>query len=109
MMTSGGKRLVRFQVMDSRKSGTEFVNQYLNCVCTGDAADRVANLEDKQRVEIRGSLQINSYEKDGVKKSSTDIFCFEVTPIYKEGEADHRSAASGETWDNTPVNDDIAF
>ena len=62
-----------------QKSGEEKKTDFLRVVVFGKNAEHVSTYLGKGRlVAIRGSIQTGSYEKDGIKKYTTDIIAERV-------------------------------
>jgi hypothetical protein len=69
-------KVLSFTLSSSRKVKGEFVTDFFNAKILGqDNIDFFIgkNIVEKDRVWADGSLVVNSWEKDGVKKSSVEI------------------------------------
>ena len=69
--TTSQKKYARFSVAVKRdKEETDFIN----CVAWNKTAETIAKYFDKgSPIIVNGSIRTSSYEKDGIKKTSTDI------------------------------------
>lgn len=86
-------KIARFRLAVNRR-GKDAGADFIRCVTFGRLAETVEKyLHKGSKVGIVGRLQINSYEKDGVKKSNTDV-------IVEEMEFVGGKSASGEKSDN---------
>lgn len=74
--TQSGLDVLRFTVAVDRYSKTdENLTDFLNCVAFGQRATFIEQYFGKGRmIAIEGSLKSGSYEKDGVKHYTTDIW-----------------------------------
>ena len=77
--TQGGKAVLKFSLATSEKYKNKAGEQqesteWHNCVCWDRLAETMAKyLVKGKQVFVEGKLKTDSYEKDGVKKYSTNI------------------------------------
>lgn len=86
---------------------------FIGCVAFGKRAEVIAQYLSKGKlVGISGSIRTGSYEKDGVKRYTTDIAIDEFQFLEKAGNSESRGQESGGFVDNpyemdvTPIDDD---
>lgn len=75
--TQNGTNVSRYRLAVDRpkKQDGEQETDFLSCVCFGKSADFATKyLHKGMKIAIEGRIQTGSYEKDGVKHYSTDIF-----------------------------------
>lgn len=69
-------------VNDRRKNASgqwENFPNYIDCVCFGSRADRLANIMRKgMKVTVEGKLHWSQWEKDGQKRSRIDVWADDV-------------------------------
>lgn len=93
--TNNGKTVARFSVAvkrNYRNKDGEYDSDFFNCVAYGGLADTCGKYLSKGRkCSIVGRVQIDSYEKDGQKRYSTNIIVEELeffsTPKSTNGSA----------------------
>jgi len=71
---------------------------YIDCVCWGPLAERVAQYLSKgRRALVQGRLQSRSWEQDGAKRNKVEVLAFDVTFLDSRGAGgdDSGGAASG--------------
>lgn len=80
----GGSRLARFTIAVSREYTTEADADFFNVSAWGKLADICEKwLKKGMKVAIVGRLRNHIYEKDGVKKQSTEIVAEEIDFLSK--------------------------
>lgn len=90
--TQTGTAVSRYRLAVDRpkKQNGEQETDFLSCVCFGKSADFATKyLHKGMKIAIEGRIQTGSYEKDGVKHYSTDIF------VDRHEFCESRQAASG--------------
>jgi single-strand DNA-binding protein len=85
-----GKAWATFSVASSRSKkkgdGYEEIVSFYDVTCFGDMAEHAAqSLVKGQRVIVSGILDMEEYEKDGVKRKSAKITADEVGPSLRFG------------------------
>ena len=71
---------------------------YIDCVCWGPLAERVAQYLSKgRRALVQGRLQSRSWEQDGAKRNKVEVLAFDVTFL------DSRGAGVGDEGGNSGV------
>jgi len=105
--TPNGQNVTSFSLALNRAykdSGGEWqeVTDYIDCVCWGPLAERVAQYLSKgRRCLVQGRLQSRSWEQDGNKRSKVEVLANDVTFLDSRGaggdNAGEGSASSTET------------
>ena len=101
-VSPSGKQITRFTLATSeswqgRDGEKQEKTEWHHIVCFGKLADTVAKYVTKgKQVIVEGKLTYGEYEKDGVKKQSTDIVASSVTFV---------GGSSGEKRSSAPRND----
>jgi single-strand DNA-binding protein len=84
------------------------VTDYVDCVCWGPLAERVAQYLSKgRRCLVQGRLQSRSWEQDGTKRSKVEVLANDVTFLDSRGAGGENSANDGPApaSDDTPATD----
>lgn len=69
---------------------------YIDCVCWGPLAERVAQYLSKgRRALVQGRLQSRSWEQDGQKRSKVEVLANDVTFLDSRGGAPEDTGAAG--------------
>jgi single-strand DNA-binding protein len=77
-------------------------------VCFGKTAENAQRfLRKGKRVYVEGELRTTSYEKDGVKKYSTEVVCNDLRFLGSKG--DSESSSTGGGYDQPEGEDPIPF
>ncbi len=77
--TQSGINYCRFTIGVTRRMSREKETDFLNIIVWRGLADNCAKYLNKgSRVAVFGSIQTGSYEKDGIKRYTTDIVADEV-------------------------------
>ena len=72
MKIIGEISICNFTIAVPRKKKDE--TDFIRCVAFGKTGEVISeNLLKGQRIAISGSLRTNNYEKDGIKRYSTDV------------------------------------
>lgn len=90
--TQNGTSVSRYRLAVDRpkKQNGEQETDFLSCICFGKSADFATKyLHKGMKIAVEGRIQTGSYEKDGVKHYSTDIF------VDRHEFCESRQAASG--------------
>jgi single-strand DNA-binding protein len=92
---------------------------YIDCVCWGPLAERVAQYLSKgRRALVQGRLQSRSWEQEGQKRSKVEVLANDVTFLDSRGAGDgggsapasdsgSSSSASSKKKDDKPADDTI--
>ncbi|HEY5442039.1 MAG TPA: single-stranded DNA-binding protein [Candidatus Saccharimonadales bacterium] len=89
--TPNGQNVTSFSLALNRAykdSGGEWqeVTDYIDCVCWGPLAERVAQYLSKgRRCLVQGRLQSRSWEQDGAKRSKVEVLANDVTFLDSRG------------------------
>lgn len=92
--TPNGQNVTSFSLALNRAykdSGGEWqeVTDYIDCVCWGPLAERVAQYLSKgRRCLVQGRLQSRSWEQDGAKRSKVEVLANDVTFLDSRGGGD---------------------
>jgi single-strand DNA-binding protein len=82
------------------------VTDYIDIVCWGPLAERVAQYLSKgRRCLVQGRLQSRSWEQDGNKRSKVEVLANDVTFLDSRGSGDDNGSNSGGA-SNPPVSSD---
>lgn len=80
------------------------VTDYIDIVCWGPLAERVAQYLSKgRRCLVQGRLQSRSWEQDGAKRSKVEVLANDVTFLDSRGGGDSDSGYSSDNADSTPA------
>jgi len=97
--TQSGLAVSRF-TLAVNKFGKDDAN-FINCVAFKGTAEALANHTDKgSLVGVVGALETGSYEKDGVKRYTTDVICNSVQflePKKDRQQSKHQSTTQSNT------------
>jgi single-strand DNA-binding protein len=107
--TPSGKTVTNFTMATSKKfkQGDDWqeVAQWHKVVCWGKLAEKAANMTKGTQVFIRGEIQYREWEKDGQKKSITEILADKVEPF----SAARSESRTDESLPSSPEFDDLPF
>jgi single-strand DNA-binding protein len=81
---------------------------YIDCVCWGPLAERVAQYLSKgRRCLVQGRLQSRSWEQDGAKRSKVEVLANDVTFLDSRGAGgdDNGNGASNSSSSDAPAVD----
>ena len=87
-----------------KKDETDF----LNCIAFGKTGETIAQYITKGRqIALTGAIRTGSYEKDGVKRYTTDIIIDSFEFIGNKSEGDNTSTQNNDTFadEMTPEDD----
>lgn len=120
--TQQGMSVLRFTIAvnEKRKEGNEYKDHpvFVPCVVFGKRAEGLARYVTKgAKFGVTGKLDISSYEKDGVKKTSVSVICDSVdfaganagmqqTAAYPQTEA-YTATYMPQAVSTEPVQDDL--
>lgn len=77
---------------------------YIDCVCWGPLAERVAQYLSKgRRCLVQGRLQSRSWEQDGAKRSKVEVLANDVTFLDSRGGGDSNSFSGDDTSASAPA------
>jgi len=106
---NSGKAILKFSMAVARGFKKENGTDWFNCALFGDRAEKLAAYLIKgTKVLVEGTVRLNSYEKDGVKKYSTEILVNNVEFIGKKEDNNNTSNDNSgfQTHDDvTPMDD----
>jgi single-strand DNA-binding protein len=107
--TQAGKAVASFSLAVDSGFGDNKRTDFINVTCWDKMAEMVGNnLIKGIKVLVEGRLQISNYEKDGVKKQSTEIVAINIEFLEKK-EDKKRENKTDTTGFGTDVNNDIDF
>lgn len=107
--TQAGKAVASFSLAVDSGFGDNKRTDFINVTCWVKMAEMVGNnLIKGIKVLVEGRLQISNYEKDGVKKQSTEIVAINIEFLEKK-EDKKRENKTDMTGFGTDVNNDIDF
>jgi len=101
--TPNGQNVTSFSLALNRAykdAGGEWqeVTDYIDCVCWGPLAERVAQYLSKgRRALVQGRLQSRSWEQDGAKRSKVEVLANDVTFLDSRGTGGDNPAPSNAT------------
>lgn len=75
--TSKGHCYTRFMISCKREHNDWKDN--INCIAWDDNAKKLKDLKKDAPVELNGTLQVDVYQKDGLKNYSTKVLVQEIT------------------------------
>jgi single-strand DNA-binding protein len=82
------------------------VTDYIDCVCWGPLAERVAQYLSKgRRALVQGRLQSRSWEQDGAKRSKVEVLANDVTFLDSRGSGGDNSGESAGLSAPAPTED----
>lgn len=97
--TPSGQNVTSFSLALNRaykdQSGEwQEATDYIDCVCWGPLAERVAQYLNKgRRCLVQGRLQSRSWEQDGAKRSKVEVLANDVTFLDGRGGGDNGEGA----------------
>ena len=87
--TNSGKQLSSFSVATSKKYKDEYKTQWHNVTVWGKLAEIcIQYLRKGSKAMFEGEIEYNEYEKDGVKKVSTNLVAFNIEMLDPKQERD---------------------
>src|SRR5438046_2427116 len=79
------------------------VTDYIDCVCWGPLAERVAQYLSKgRRSLVQGRLQSRSWEQDGQKRSKVEVLASDVTFLDSRGSSDDSGGSAPAPTEEKP-------
>jgi single-strand DNA-binding protein len=83
------------------------VTDYIDIVCWGPLAERVAQYLSKgRRCLVQGRLQSRSWEQDGQKRNKVEVLANDVTFLDSRGGGDDNGSATSEAASGAPASSD---
>jgi single-strand DNA-binding protein len=82
--TVGEKKVCNFTVATHEYFKGEQITTWHYCVAWNGTADVVSKMHQGDTVDITGSIKYETYEKDGVKKTTTKIESHIIRPISRK-------------------------
>lgn len=80
------------------------VTDYVDCVCWGSLAERVAQYMSKgRRCLVQGRLQSRSWEQDGQKRSKVEVLANDVTFLDGRGGAENANNSESPASNEPPA------
>lgn len=117
--TQSGKTVTTFTLATTTGFGESQKTDWHNVVCFDKVAESVANyLHKGSACMVEGKISYDTYEKDGVKKTTTKITASNVLFIGSKSESlpsqernEQKPAMSDDTFEGLPIdtNDEIPF
>lgn len=84
--TPKGVCVAKMSIATSRKQKEEWVTDWHQVVCFGKRAESLSNCQKGQKIFVSGYIETQTYEKEGVKKSYTQVVALEAMPAVTESE-----------------------
>lgn len=103
--TQSGTSTATFSVAVDR-AGKEKTTDFIRCVAWGKTSEFLAQYFSKgKQIALEGNIKTGSYEKDGVKHYTTDVWVDKVEFVGSKGNSDSQQtqAASTQTAPTEPV------
>lgn len=107
--TPNGQNVTSFSLALNRaykdQSGEwQEATDYIDCVCWGPLAERVAQYLSKgRRCLVQGRLQSRSWEQDGAKRSKVEVLANDVTFLDSRGGGEDGGSFGGGESAGTPA------
>lgn len=86
--TVGEKKVCNFTVATHEYHNGGQKTTWHNCVAWNGTAEVVSKMHQGDTVDITGSIKYESFEKDGVKKTTTKIECHIIRPVSRKQQKD---------------------
>ena len=87
-IAGSGKAILKFSVGVARGFKREDGTDWFNCALFGDRAEKLSPyLVKGTKVIVEGTVRNNSYEKDGIKKYSTEVLVGNVEMLGSKNES----------------------
>ena len=85
--TQGGTSTATFSVAVDRNGGKEKTTDFIRCVAWGKTSEFLAKYFSKgKQIALEGNIKTGSYEKDGVKHYTTDVWVDKVEFVGSKGD-----------------------
>jgi single-strand DNA-binding protein len=100
--SKSGKPMCRFSVASTKKTeGREPVTTWVSVLCFDEQAEQVAERVGRgDRVIVTGRLEVETYEKDGVERTSVNILADDVGLSLRWGKKPAQQTADrGDAWE----------
>jgi len=94
--TAAGMAIAHFRIAVGRKYKEEESTEWVRCTAFGKLAEIIEKyLEKGKQVFITGRMQTSEYEKDGIKRYSTEIIVNEMQMLGGKGDGASNAPAGG--------------
>jgi len=111
--TKNGDKIATFSVATSKKINGEEVTSWHRVKAFKKTATLIEQYVSKgDNILIEGELSYSSYEKDGITRYVTDVFCFNVVFLgdkNKSNDSTKNNKSNDNQKNNTYQQDDIPF
>lgn len=105
--TSTGKKTLKFSIAIRR---TKEESDFINCTAWNKTAEMIAQYFKKgDSIAITGNIKTGTYEKDGVKKYSTDIWIEKFYFVGVGKKKDENVESMGEVVESGDLEDEFPF
>ncbi len=108
--TQSGKAVANFSLAVNRKFNRDQTD-FINCVAWGKTAEIAAEyLRKGNQVGVQGNIRVSSYEKDGQKRYSTEVYIDQLEFLENKGskgakqEVEERNFSSNNNSSNNSSN-----
>lgn len=93
--------LCRFTLAVDRYSKDGNTVDFINCIAFSKRAETIVKYCEKgQLLGIRGNIKTGSYEKDGIKKYTTDIIVEEIQFAAKSNNTENNTKKESNVYEN---------
>lgn len=115
--TNSGMAVCKFSLATSeKKKSGEAVTAWHRCTAFGKTGEAIQQYVVKgQQLYVEGKLQYGEYEKDGIKRYTTDIIVNQFSFVGKkddhgnQGQQPNQNYQQGSGFYNQPDDDDMPF
>lgn len=110
--TSNGVSVLSFAVACQRnyKQDGEYKSDFINCVAYRNTAEFISNyFKNGNMIAVEGSIQNRTWEKDGQKRTATEIIVESVSFCGEKKEADSLPELPEEIEEAQTSDDDLPF
>ena len=107
-LSQSGSTYAKFSLAVNRqfkdKDGSKKAD-FINCVAFGKTAEVLTQYTQKgSQIGVEGSLQVSSYEKNGVKQFSTSVVVESIEFLGSKGEQEQQSYQQPQSTYKAPTN-----
>lgn len=102
--TQKGTQWANVSLATSKKVKEEWVSTWHRVVAWGKQASKLAQAKKGDKLFVTGEIQNGSYEKDGVKKYTTDIIAREV--FVSANDSGYDQSQAGDNFNQEVAGDD---
>lgn len=90
--TANNLRIVDFNLCSTYKgkNGSKDISTWVRVKVFGGWCDLASKVKKGDNVFVKGSLSINEYEKDGIKKTSVEVIANSLSIIKKDDKDSHQ-------------------